>query len=144
MTAQSISFLVLLFPPAILYNLSKSKSEAMEAYIRDSLAAGIIRCSSSPLGAGSFFVTKKDSSLRPCMDFRGLNNISIKNKLPLPLIDSAFTPRQGATVFSKLDLCNAYYLARIKEGDKWKQHLTPILANLNIWSCQMPQQFFKP
>jgi len=92
----------------------------MEKYIQDSLVAGLIRSSSSPVGAGFFFVTKKDLSLRPCIDFRGLNNITVKNKYPLPLIDSAFEPLQGATIFSKLDLRNAYHLVRIKEGDEWK------------------------
>jgi len=92
----------------------------MEKYIQDSLAAGLIRSASSPVGAGFFFVTKKDLSLRPCIDFRGLNNITVKNKYPLPLIDSAFEPLQGATIFSKLDLRNAYHLVRIREGDEWK------------------------
>ena len=76
----------------------------METYINDSLAAGIIRPSFSPLGAGFFFVSKKDKTLRPCIDFRGLNDITVKNKYPLPLISSAFEPLQGDTVFSKLDL----------------------------------------
>ncbi|KAI3353703.1 hypothetical protein L3Q82_004945 [Scortum barcoo] len=93
-----------------LYNLSRLEQEAMEHYIKDSLAAGIIHPSTSPLGAGFFFVKKKDSSLWPCIDFRGLTNITVKNKYPLPLIDSAFTPLQGATVFTKLDLLNAYHL----------------------------------
>ena len=92
----------------------------MEGYIKDSLAAGIIRPSSSPLGAGFFFVDKKDKTLRPCIDFRGLNNITVKNKYPLPLLTSAFEPLQGATIFTKLDLRNAYHLVRIREGDEWK------------------------
>ncbi|KAI3352184.1 hypothetical protein L3Q82_020992, partial [Scortum barcoo] len=54
--------------------------EAMEKYIKDSLAAGIIRPSKSPFGVAFFFVEKKDSSLRPCIDFRGLNNITVKYK----------------------------------------------------------------
>lgn len=55
-----------------------------------------------------------------CIDFRGLNNITVKNKYPLPLINSAFEPLHGATVFTKLDLRNAYHLVRIREGDDWK------------------------
>ncbi|XP_064875137.1 uncharacterized protein LOC135572058 [Oncorhynchus nerka] len=68
-----------------------------------------------------FFVSKKDGSLRPCIDYRGLNDITVKNKypLPLPLMSSAFDSLQGATVFTKLDLRNAYHLVRIKEGDEW-------------------------
>lgn len=57
---------------------------------------------------------------RPCIDYRGLNNITIKNRYPLPLISSAFELLQGATIFSKLGLRNAYHLVRIREGDEWK------------------------
>ncbi len=70
---------------------------------------------------------KKDASLCPCIDYRGLNNITVINKYRLPLIDSAFTPLQGARVFTKLDLRNAYHLVRIHHGDEWKAVLnTPL------------------
>ena len=116
-------------PSSRLFNLSLPEREAMEGYIRDSLAAGIIRPSSSPVGAGFFFVSKKDKSLRPCIDYRGLNDITIKNKYSLPLIDSAFVPLRGATVFTKLDLRNAYHLVRIREGDEWKTGFTTPLGH---------------
>lgn len=73
----------------------------MEKYIHDSLIAGLIRPSSSPVGAGFFFVAKKDKTLRPRIDYRGLNDTTFKNKYPLPLIDSAFEPLHVATIFSK-------------------------------------------
>lgn len=92
----------------------------MEKYIGDALQSGIIRPSSSPAGAGFFFVDKKDKSLRPCIDYRGLNDITVKNRYPLPLISSGFELLQGAKVFTKLDLRNAYHLVRIREGDEWK------------------------
>ncbi|KAI3374617.1 hypothetical protein L3Q82_021191 [Scortum barcoo] len=104
-------------PRGRLYSLSAPEREAMEAYINDSLAAGIIR-PSSPAGAGFFFVEKKDKTLRPCIDYRGLNDITIKKRYPLPLISSAFKLLDGATVFTKLDLRNAYHLVRIRDGDK--------------------------
>lgn len=107
-------------PTSRLYSISKPERESMERYITDSLAAGIIRPSTSPLGAGFFFVDKKDKTLRPCIDYRGLNKITIKNKYPLPLLASAFELLQGATHFTKLDLRNAYHLVRIREGDEWK------------------------
>lgn len=50
----------------------------------------------------------------------GLNKITIKNKYPLPLLASTFELLQGGTIFTKLDLRNAYYLVRIREGDEWK------------------------
>ncbi|KAK9539546.1 hypothetical protein VZT92_004645 [Zoarces viviparus] len=99
----------------------------METYITDSLTAGIIRPSSSPVGAGFFFVAKKDKSLRPCIDYRGLNQITTRNKYPLPLINSAFESLPGATIYTKLDLRNAYHLVRIREGDEWKTaFITPL------------------
>lgn len=102
----------------------------METYVKESLAAGIIRPSSSPLGAGFFFVGKKDRSLRPCIDFCGLNNITIKNKYPLPLMNSAFESFQGSTIFSKLYLRNAYHLVRIRQGDEWKTAFNTPLGHL--------------
>ncbi|CAL9698545.1 unnamed protein product [Knipowitschia caucasica] len=107
-------------PKGRLYSLSAPERQAMDEYISSALKAGIIRPSSSPAGAGFFFVGKKDKSLRPCIDYRGLNNITIKNRYPLPLISSGFELLQGAKIFTKLDLRNAYHLVRIREGDEWK------------------------
>ncbi len=107
-------------PKGKLYSLSVPEREAMKKYISDSLASGFIRPSSSPAGAGFFFVGKKDGSLRPCIDYRGLNSITVKNTYPLPLMSSAFERLQGASIFTKLDLRNAYHLVRIREGDEWK------------------------
>jgi hypothetical protein len=76
----------------------------------DSLATGFIRPSSSPAGIGFFFVEKKNKTLHPCIDYRGLNDITVKNRYPLPLISSALELLQEATVFSKLDLRNTYHL----------------------------------
>ena len=118
-------------PSSRLFNLSRPEREAMEVYIRDSLATGLIRPSSSPVGAGVFFVAKKDKTLRPCIDYRGLNDITIKNKYLLPLMDSAFVPLRGATVFTKLDLRNAYHLVRIREGDGRRASL-PLEGTLSI------------
>ena len=61
-----------------------------------------------------------DTGTEPCVNYRDLNKITVKNKYPLPLISSAFVPLHGATVFSKLDLRNTYHLIRIREGDEWK------------------------
>uniref|UniRef100_A0A8C6Q666 Gypsy retrotransposon integrase-like protein 1 n=2 Tax=Nothobranchius TaxID=28779 RepID=A0A8C6Q666_NOTFU len=107
-------------PSSRLYNLSKPEQVCMSTYIQESLASGLIRPSTSPLGAGFFFVSKKDGSLRPCIDYRGLNQITVKNRYPLPLLSSTFEPVQDATIFTKLDLRNAYHLVRVKEGDEWK------------------------
>ena len=107
-------------PRGRLFSLSGPEMTAMESYIDEALTAGFIRPSTSPAGAGFFFVGKKDGSLRPCIDYRGLNRITVKNRYPLPLMSSSFDYLRGAKVFSKLDLRNAYNLMRIKEGDEWK------------------------
>lgn len=74
----------------------------------------------TPVRVVFFFTGKKDNSLRQCIDYRGLNKITIKNRSPLPLIFSAFELLQGTKVFSKLGLRNAYHLVRIREEDEWK------------------------
>lgn len=107
-------------PKGRLFNLSGPEKLSMEKYIQEALSSGHIRPSSSPVGAGFFFVQKKDKTLRPCIDFRELNQITVKNKYSLPLINSALDSVQEARVFSKLDLRNAYHLVRMKEGDEWK------------------------
>ena len=107
-------------PKGRLYSISGPERAAMDDYITSSLKAGIIRPSSSPAGAGFFFVGKKDGSLRPCIDYSPLNDITVKNRYPLPLMSSAFELLQTAKVFTKLDLRNAYHLIRIREGDEWK------------------------
>ena len=107
-------------PKGRLYSMSNPERQAMNEYIEASLENGLIRPSSSPAGAGFFFVKKKDGSLRPCIDYSPLNNITIKNRYPLPLMSSVFDQLQQAQVFTKLDLRNAYHLVRIREGDVWK------------------------
>ena len=67
---------------------------------------GIIRPSSSPVGAGFFFIGKRDGGLHPCIDYQALNTITENNKYPLPLINALFEPLQATTMFSKLDLHN--------------------------------------
>lgn len=63
------------------------------------------------------FVKKKDGSLRLCVDYRQLNQVTVKKKYPLPRIDELFDQLQGARVFSKIDLRSEYYQLRVKEED---------------------------
>ncbi|KAI2642467.1 Transposon Tf2-6 polyprotein [Labeo rohita] len=107
-------------PRGHLYSLSAAEHQAMEEYVAEGLRAGTIRPSSSPAAAGFFFVKKKDGGLRPCVDYRGLNQITIKNRHPLPLTNTALDALSGARFFTKLDLRSAYNLVRIREGDEWK------------------------
>ncbi|XP_073423401.1 uncharacterized protein [Dendrobates tinctorius] len=120
----------------------------MTEYVQENLARGFIGKSSSPAGAGFFFIKKKDCSLRPCIDYRGLNDISIKNKYPLPLIPELFDQLRGARIFTKLDLCGAYNLIRIRSGDEWKTafntrdgHYEYLGANPHVLSSEAEKAF---
>ncbi len=119
-------------PKGRLYSLSGPEREAMDKYIKESLNAGLIHPSSSPAGAGFFFI-KKDGSLQPCIDYRGLNDITIRNGYLLPLISSAFELLQGANVFTKLDLRNAYHLVSIREGGEWKTAFNTPTGHFEYW-----------
>jgi hypothetical protein len=76
-----------------------------------------IKPSSSPWGALVLFVKKKHGSMRLCMDYRALNEVTIKNKYQLPRIDDLFDQLKGAKYFSKIDLRSGYYQLRIHSGD---------------------------
>ena len=82
-------------PRGRLFSLSAPECLAMKKYIGESLVASLIRPSSSPAGAGFIFVGKKDGPLRPCIDYRGLNDITVKKRYPIPLISSAFATLQN-------------------------------------------------
>ena len=71
-------------PKGRIFPLSQPESNAMKLYIQEELAKGFIRPSTSPASAGFFFVKKKDGGLRPCIDYRGLNDITVKFRYPLP------------------------------------------------------------
>ncbi len=107
-------------PKGRVFPLSQPESEAMKTYIEEELAKGFIRPSISPASAGFFFVKKKDGGLRPCIDYRGLNDISVKFRYPLPLVPASLEQLRKAKYFTKLDLRSAYNLIRIREGDEWK------------------------
>ena len=81
------------------------------------LQKGYFRPTSSPWGSPAIFVDKKDGSLRMCVDYRQLNDVTIKNKYLLPRIDDLFDQLSGAKVFSKIDLRTGYHHLRIKKED---------------------------
>ena len=93
-------------------NLSELKKQKEEL-----LAKGFIRPSSSPWGAPIIFVDKKDGTRRMCVDYRALNDITIKNKYPLPMIEDLFDQMRGAKVFSKIELRSSYHQLKIRQED---------------------------
>ena len=97
--------------------LSTKELEELKKQLEELVAAGFIQPSKSPFGAPILFVKKKDGTMRMCVDYRALNNITIKNSYPLPLVDELFDRLQGAKYFSKLDLRSGYHQIRIDAQD---------------------------
>ena len=103
-----------------IYSLSQNELIEFKEYIEENLAKNFIQHSKSPARAPILFVKKKDGSLRMCVDYRGLNKITIKNRYLLSLISEFFDQLNQAKIYTKIDLRGAYNLLRIKEGDEWK------------------------
>jgi len=108
----------------VIYPLTEKESVALKKYIDENLTKGFIRKSKSPAGAPIFFVKKKNGELRLVIDYRRLNDITIRDSYPLPLINDMLEHLSKGKVFSKLDLRSAYNLVRIKEGDEYKTAFT--------------------
>jgi hypothetical protein len=106
--------------PGPIYPLPPRESEELKKMIDENLAKGFIRHSKSPIGSPVLFVSKKDGSLRMCIDYRKLNDITVKDRHPLPLTDELVNKLGEAKWFTKIDLRSGCNLVRIKEGDEWK------------------------
>jgi hypothetical protein len=102
------------------YALSRSEQVELDKFLDEHLKTGRIRPSKSPIASPFFFVKKKDGSLRPVQDYRRLNEITIRNRYPLPLVSELMDKLKGAKYFTKLDVRWGYENIRIKEGDEWK------------------------
>jgi hypothetical protein len=89
----------------------------LKEHIRELLEKGFIHPSSSPWGASVIFVPKKDGTQRLCMDYHALNEVTVKNKYPLPGIDDLLDQLCSACVFSKIDLRSGYHQLKVRECD---------------------------
>ncbi|KAJ9546328.1 hypothetical protein OSB04_018871 [Centaurea solstitialis] len=102
------------------YRLAPPELQELSEQLQELSGKGFIRPSSSPWGAPILFVKKKDGSHRMCIDYRGLNKVTIKNRYPLPRIDDLFDQLQGESWFSKIDLRSGYHQLKVKEADVHK------------------------
>ena len=102
------------------YPLSPSEQIELDKFLNENLAKGYIQESKSPMSSPFFFVKKKDGSLRPVQDYRRLNDITIKNRYPLPLVSELMDRLKKAKYFTKLDIRWGYNNVRVKAGDEWK------------------------
>ncbi|KAL6219797.1 hypothetical protein ACLB2K_007556 [Fragaria x ananassa] len=92
-----------------------------------------IRLSMSPWGAPVLFVKKKDGTMRLCIDYRKLNQVTVKNKYMLSRIDDLFDQLRGASVFSKIDLRSGYHQLQIREVDVAKTIFDHAMVIMSLW-----------
>jgi hypothetical protein len=102
------------------YNMTPLEREELDRFLDENLASKRIKPLKSPYAAPCFFVPKKDKSLCLCQDYRKLNEVSVKDKTPLPLISEVLDQLKDAKYFNKLDIIWGYNNVQIKEGDEWK------------------------
>ena len=91
------------------YRMAPAELQELKIQLKEMLDKGFIRPSVSPWGAPVLFVKKKDGSMRLCIDYRLLNQVTIKNRYHLPRIDDLFDQLKTAGVFSKIDLRSGYH-----------------------------------
>ena len=115
---QDIEFIIELMPGSRPiyknpYRMGSEELPELKKQLDEQLRKGFIRPSVSPWGSPVLFVSKKDGTIRLCVDYRSLNEVTIKNEYPLPKIDDLFDQLNGAKVFSKIDLRSGYYQLKI-------------------------------
>ena len=99
------------------YRMSPLELQEVQRQLEEYLERGWIRPSTSPFGAPILFARKKDGTLRMCVDYRALNDLSVKNRYPLPRIDELLDQLHGAKWFTALDLWSGYHQVRIHPAD---------------------------
>ena len=105
-------------PYGPIYSLFKNELSTLQTYIVKNLANRFIRPSNSQAGAPILFVPKPNKGLRLCVDYRGLNNLIIKNRYLLLLVSKSLDRLGRANQYTKLNLTDAYYRIRIKKRDE--------------------------
>ena len=100
--------------------MSRNEQEELDQFLEDNLQKGYIWPSKSPLSSPVFFVKKKDGKLQFIQDYCKLNQFTVKNCYPLPLVVNIISQLQGAQYFTKFDIQWGYNNIRIKQGDEWK------------------------
>jgi hypothetical protein len=119
---HDIEFMIELLPgtPPISkrpYKMHVNELVVLKKQIAELQSKGFICPSSSPWGASVLFMEKKDGTQQMCVDYRSLNEVTIKNKYPLPRIEDLFDQMKGASVFSKIDSRSGYHQLKIRELD---------------------------
>ena len=116
------------------YTITLKKEEALNQWLDKQLKAGLIVELKSRYAALCFYILKKDGSLQLVQDYRKLNQVTIKDKTPLPLIGEVINKLKEVKYFNKLDLIWGYNNVQIKEGNEWK---VAFLTNKGLFEPQV-------
>jgi hypothetical protein len=102
-----------------MYPLNETELQALQDYLKEMLELGKIHPSRSPTAVPIIFIPKAyGRGLRLCVDYRGLNKVTITNQYPLPIMLELQDRVRGAKIFTKIDLKNSYNIIQIKPGDE--------------------------
>ena len=100
--------------------MSYDELRVLKKELNEQLSKGYIRASTSPAAAPVLFVKKPGGGLRFCIDYRGLNALTIKNRYPIPLLQETLNRLSRARIYTKVDMIAAFNKLRIAEGEEWK------------------------
>jgi hypothetical protein len=110
--------------------LSQTEQEELHKFVIEHTKHRTIRPSKSPYKARFFFIKKKDGKLQPIQDYRPVNQWTIHNAYPLPLIPKLIDQLNGCSLYTKFNIQWGYNNVRIKEGDEWK---TTFITNKGLF-----------
>jgi len=116
--------------------MSREELKTLREWLMENLEKGFIRPSSSSIASPVLFVKKPGGGLRLCIDFRAINNVSVKDRYPLPLVKETLNNLKGMKYFSKIDIISAFNNVRMKEG---QEYLTAMRTRFGLFeSLVMP------